>query len=235
MIPPATDKTAARDDGEEVRRRAAEDVRLARALAEAGRRAPLLGGEVYVTWGLAVAAGLVVNWAIVVKAIAVSSWTIALSWFVLMSAAGLISARIQNSLAGRTGAVGIGNSVSSAVWRAAGAFLGVFALTLFAAGLVSPFDPGASGAERGRWISAGFSMFTPASFGVYAIAMEASSAAAQAPWLRVFSRLSFASMAVLIVMANSPSQLLIAAGCAIMVLALPGALMMRQARGNFDG
>lgn len=228
-------ETAAPDDAETLRRRAADDIKTARALAEAGRRAPLLGGEDYVVWGLAVAAALLVNGGIVVRVLALPEWAIPISWFALMGAAGLISSRLRAKNRARAGAAGIGNTVSSAVWRAAGLFLGVFALTLFAAGLASPFDPGASGADRGRWIAAGFALFTPASFGVYAIAMEASAAAAQARWLRTFSRLSFAAMAATIVTAGSPLQFIVAAAGVVVVLVLPGVLMMRRARGLSDG
>ncbi len=235
MTPSHTHETAAQPDAEALRRRAIDDLRAARALAEAGRSAPLLGGENYVVWGLAVAAGLLVNWAIVVKVLPLSEWAIPISWFALMGAAGQISSRFWAANRARSGAAGVGNTVASAVWRAAGLFLGVFAFTLFAAGMASPFDPGASGGDRGRWIAAGFAMFTPASFGVYAIAMEASAAAAEARWLRTYSRLSFAAMAATIVTAGSPLQFLIAAASVTVVLVLPGALMMRRARGKSDG
>lgn len=235
MTSPHSNEIAAPGDADALRRRAADDVRAARALAEAGRRAPLLGGAVYVTWGLAVAAALVVNWAIVVQAISAPYWAIPISWFALMGVAGLMSSRLGAADQKRSGAAGIGNAVSAAVWRAAGLFLGVFAVTLFSVGMLSPFDPGATGADRGRWIAAGFSMFTPASFGVYAIAMEASAEAAEARWLRIFSRLSFAAMAATIVTAGSPAQLLIAAASVVAVLVLPGLLLMRGARGKSDG
>lgn len=235
MTPSQPNETAAPDDVDVLRRRAADDIRAARALAEAGRRAPLLGGGLYVTWGVAVAAALLINWAIAAEALALSPWTIPIFWFALMGAASLISSRLAAADRARTGAAGIGNAVSAVVWRAAGLFLGVFALTLFAAGMLSPFDLGASGADRGRSIAAGFAMFTPASFGVYAIAMEASAVAADARWLRTFSRLSFAAMAATIVTAGSPLQHLIAAACVIGVLVLPGVLLIRQARGKSDG
>lgn len=235
MTPSHPQETAAPDDAESLRRRAADDLKTARALAEAGRRAPLLGGEDYVVWGLAVAAGLLVNGAIVVRVLSLPEWAIPISWFALMGAAGLISSRVRAKNRARSGAAGFGNTVSHAVWRAAGLFLGVFALTLFAAGLAAPFDPGASGADRGRWIAAGFAMFTPASFGVYGIAMEASAAAADVRWLRTYSRLSFAAMAATIVTAGSPLQFIVAAAGVAVVLVLPGVLMMRRARGLSDG
>lgn len=235
MTPSHPNETAAPDDAESTRRRAADDLKTARAIAEAGRRAPLLGGGVYVTWGFAVAAGFLVNWAIVVGAIPVAPWAIPISWFALTAAAGLISSRQRTSDQGRAGAVGVGNAVSAAVWRAAGLFLGVFALTLFVTGIASPLDANVTGADRGRAIAVGFSFFTPASFGVYAIAMEASAAAADARWLRTFSRLSLAAMAATIVTAGSPLQFIVAAAGAIVVLVLPGVLMMRRARGLSDG
>ncbi len=227
-------ETAAQVHEDDLRRRAADDLKAARTLAEAGRRAPLLGGEIYVIWGLAVAAALLVQWAIVVRLLDLSPWAIPVSWFALTGAAALVSSRFRAARLTHPGAAGVGNTVSGAVWRAAGLFLGVFAVTLFAAGLASPFDADASGGERGRWIAAGFAMFTPASFGVYAIAMEASAAAAQAPWLRNFSRLSFAAMAATVVTAGAPIQHLIAAAGVITSLVLPGVLMMRRAQGKSD-
>lgn len=214
------------------RSRLAEDLAVARTLAEEGRRAPLIGGQVYVIWGVAIASCLIANWAISTGAIAVSAWAIPLIWFSAMPIAGVWSGAVRSRIAHRPGATGFGNSVTAAVWSASGLFLGVFAAVLFATLLAAP--EGALGKSRatGEIFPFAFSIFQPMCFGGYGVAMAASAEAAKSALLRNFSRVAFLAMAATTALIGRSEQLLVGAAAAIIVLALPGYLLMRRERSG---
>lgn len=209
--------------------RLAEDLRVARSLAEAGRAAPLIGGVHYVLWGGAVFFCLLFQWAIMTSTLALSPWAIPVCWFAAMGATGLISGRASQRLASEAGAHTIGNQVAGAVWRAAGSFLFLFAATLFIALF---FTPAAifGDAAAGRSFAAGFSIFLPVCFGAYAIAMRASAAAAQNRTLARFGLLSFAIMVATLALIGRPEQSLVGAAGILIVSVLPGLILIRRAR-----
>lgn len=212
------------------RSRLAEDLAVARTLAEEGRRAPLIGGQVYVIWGVAIAFCLIANWAISTGAVAVSKWAIPLLWFAVMPIAGAWAGAVRNGLAHRPGATGVGNSVTRAVWSASGLFLGVFAAVLFATLLAAPEAALGQSRATGEIFGFAFSIFQPMCFGVYGVAMAASAEAAKSALLRNFSRVAFLAMAATTALIGRSEQLLVGAAAAIIVLALPGYLLMRRER-----
>lgn len=199
-----------------------EDMARARALAEEGRQAPLIGGVIYVVWGMMIALCLLLNWAIGTRVLALSNWAVPAIWFVGMGTAGLVSSAIGRRLALRSGAVGIGNSVSTKVWNASGAFLGLFSAILFLNLLVlSPHSKGSN-------IGFGFAIFQPVCFGVYAVAMAASAEAAKSDLLKTFSKIAFGAMVVTAALIGRSEQLLAGAASALVVLVLPGLILMRR-------
>lgn len=210
----------------------AQDLAVVRALAEEGRRAPLLGGSIYVVFGLAVALCLVANWAIGTRLVAVSYWAIPAIWLGGMSLASIAARIIRMRLVRRPGAVGIGNAVTAAVWSASGAFLGIFAAALFAALLAAPEDVFGFSRDGGAVFAIAFSIFQPVSFGVYAVALAASAEAAKSDLLKTFSRIAFAAMAATAALIGRHEQLLVGAAAALLVLAVPGVLLMRRERAN---
>lgn len=210
------------------RNKVAEDMAIARTLAEQGRRAPLVGGAIYVVWGVAIALCLTLNWAIGTRVLPVSYWAIPAIWFGGMAAAGVISGMIRTRLAGRPGAFGIGNAVTRAAWNAGGIFLGLFSSALFATLLLAPKRVLGFDAPTGVAMSFAFSIFLPVSFGVYAVAMAVSAEAAQSALLRRFSGGAFAAMLATAVLIGRTEQMLVGAAAALLVLAGSGVALMRH-------
>jgi hypothetical protein len=206
------------------------DLAMARRLAEEGRQAPLLGGVFLVVWGLMICACLLFNWGVASGLVAVSSWSIPIVWFGGMGVAHLLSRALAGRLAAAPGALSIGNTVASAVWRAMGLFLGLFAATLFASLFNAPgWMFGGTAADGGRIFGAAFSIFMPVSFGAYAVAMAATAAAARSTLLTWFGRLSLLVMVVMLLLIGRPEQMLLGAAGILLVSVLPGWLLMRRA------
>ena len=205
----------------------AADLAAARSLAEEGRRGPLSDGATYVVFGVAVAACLAFNWAVLTRTLTLDYWWIPVAWFGGMTTASLLSRSLRRRAAARASAVSFSNVVSAAVWRAAGAYFGVYATALFLAMAFAPSP--LFTALGGARISAAFSIFLPATFGVYAIAIAASAAAADSKMLRRFGWLSMLFMAATAALIGRSEQLLVGALGSLLVLAAPGALLLRRA------
>ena len=210
--------------------RLAQDLAMARSLAEDGRRAPLVGGAIYIIWGVTIAACLGLNWAIRTQTLQVTFWAIPAIWFAGTGVAGALTGAVRLGLARRPGAAGIGNSVTRSVWTASGLFLALFAAALFVRLMTAPAETLGSARASGEVVGFAFSIYLPVCFGVYAVAMSASAQAAQSSLLKAFSRLSFAAMVVTAAMIGRPEQLLLGAVASLLVLAAPGAILMRRER-----
>jgi hypothetical protein len=211
-----------------VRNKVAEDMAIARTLAEQGRRAPLVGGAIYVVWGVSIAICLGLNWAIDTRLLPVSHWAIPAFWFGGMTAAGVITGAIRARLAGLPGVLGIGNAVTRAAWNASGIFLGLFSSALFATMLFASKRVLGFEAPTGVAIGFAFSIFLPVSFGVYAIAMSVSAEAAQSVMLRRFSGAAFVAMIVTAVLIGRSEQMLVGAAAALIVLSGSGVALIRH-------
>ncbi len=208
--------------GDEGVRAYADDIAVVRALAEEGRFAPLLGGRFFVLWGAVTAVGYLINWAVVVRALALPATAIPAAWFVLIGA-GVVSSRLlQRGLPDKPGASALGNQVERAVWSAAGSVLIVIAVSFF---VFAQFIADGEGRDAGWTI---YAAFPPIIFGVYAIALQATAAAARASLLNPIVRLSIAIGAATTLLAASPAQHLLAALGIAVVSVAPGILMMRK-------
>ncbi len=207
--------------GSEGVRTYAEDIAAVRALAEEGRFAPLLGGRFFVLWGAITAIGYLVNGAVVARALPLPMTAIPAAWFILI-AAGVASSRLMaRALREKPGASALGNRVERAVWSAAGGVLIVIAVSFF---IFAQFIAGPD--ARGGWSI--YAAFPPIIFGVYAIALQATAAAARAPMLEKFVWLSLASSAATALLAGGPLQYFAAAIAILLVSVAPGILMMRK-------
>lgn len=219
----------------ELQQRLTEDLSIARSLAEEGRNAPLVGGIFYVVWGLAIFACLIFNWAVVSGALAATPWSIPAVWFAVMGAAHVYSRLAGQRLRALPGAGAISNAVSGAVWRSVGLFLGLFAVTLFAALFQAPTSIFGGAAADGRQFGAAFSIFLPVSFGAYGVALAATAEAAKSPLLKRFSLLSFIVMTAALALIGRPAQFIVGAAGILLVSVLPGAIMMRRAAAPRNG
>ncbi len=215
----------------ELQQRLTEDLSIARSLAEEGRNAPLIGGVFHVVWGLMIFACLLFNWAVVVGIFDITPWSIPAAWFAGMGGAHLYSRHAARRMQALPGADAISNSVSAAVWRAIGLFLGLFAATLFLVLFQAPaWMFGAETPAEGRIFGAAFSIFLPVSFGAYGVALAASGAAARSTLLNRFSLLSFLVMIATLTLIGRPAQFVAASAGILLVSVLPGLILMRRAR-----
>ncbi len=187
-----------------------QDLARLRAIAEEGRNAPLLGGWHMILWGVAIALALLINWAVIEQFLRWPGQAIAITWFAIVLAAWAGSVLLGRSQASRGGAATVGNRVERAVWVTAGAFLAVLATALFVRAALRG-DP--SG-----W--AWFAVMQPVTFGVYAVALNASAVAGNSKAGRPFVLLSLVLAAVTALLIGEPEQYLVAsAGVALVLIA----------------
>ncbi len=197
-----------------------DDLARLRAIAEEGRRAPLLGGAHLILWGSVVSAALLFNWAVDMRLLPLPPYSLAFSWFGLVFLGWLASRLIAQRQAGTNGAFAIGNRIENLVWAWAGAMLTVLAVALFVRGLLSQ---GASG-----W--ALFAIMSPISFGTYAVAIGVSGAVAEDRGAAVFALLALAFAAATTLLIGRPEQLPVAAVGVILVTIPSGIRQLARAR-----
>jgi hypothetical protein len=187
-----------------------EDLSRLRAIAEEGRNAPLLGGWHMILWGVAIALALLVNWAVVERLLPWPGQAIGISWFTIVLAAWAGSVLLGRSQAARRGAATVGNRVERAVWVTAGAFLAILAIALFVRAALRD--------DSGGWVW--FAVMQPVTFGVYAVALNASAVAGNSKAGRPFVLLSLALAATTALLIGEPVQYLVAsAGVALVLVA----------------
>jgi hypothetical protein len=193
-----------------------EDLSRLREIAEQGRRMPLLGGWHLILWGGAMTLALLINWAVEERILAWPGWSLAISWFGIVLLAWAGSALLGRRKAGDPGASSVGNQVERAAWTTAGAFLLILALALLARAALG-------GGGRGDWAS--FGLMPPATFGAYAIALQASAVAAggASGSARPYVLVSLAFAAATALLIGQPAQHL-AAAAGIALVAFPAGL-----------
>lgn len=202
---------------------AQDDLRMMRELAEEGRTRPLLGGREFVIFGVAIAVASLLHAALNYGLLPWPPMALAAIWFGTMTLAVLVAKATRSGRDRPTTA----NRVEMEVWRAGGYVIGALALSIFAFSMLAQAREGSS---------MGFFLFTllpPVVFGVYAIAMAASSAAARDPSLRGYAIMSVALVVVTTLLAGSATQYLVMAVGAVLVSIIPGIVLLgRERRGG---
>lgn len=199
-------------------RTAQDDLRMMRELAEEGRNRPLLGGREFVLFGCAIAFASLLHAAILHRLLPLPPMALAVVWFAAMMIAVILSRFMRSGEAKPTTA----NRVEKEVWRAGGYVIGALALSILANALMGQ-------TPRGFFL---FTLLPPVVFGVYAIAMAASSAAARDTTLRKYAVLSFAFLVLTTLLAGSPAQYLAMAVGALLVSIVPGLELIRRERAG---
>lgn len=197
-----------------------EDLARLRAIAEEGRRAPLLGGWHFILWGVTLSVAMLFNWAVDMRLVPLPPYSLAFSWFGLIFLAWLASSLIARAKTAERGAFAIGNRVECVVWTWAGAMLTVLAVALLVRALVLG---GASG-----W--ALFAIMPPVSFGAYAVAIGVTAAVAQDRGASAFAFLSLAFAAATALLIGRPEQLPVAAAGVVLVSIPSGLRQLASAR-----
>ena len=198
------------------------DLARLKALAEEGRNRPLLGGRHFILFGAALALASLMHAAILARVLPWPPIAFAAVWLVWMGGASVAARIIPKGASSGT----IGNRVERQVWNVGGVVLAALALGILAHAMLA----------MGRTESAeGFRLFVllpPVTFGVYAIAMAASAAAAQADHLRPYAVMSVVFLVLTVMLAGSIWQYLAMAAGAVLVSVVPGFVLLRREAGH---
>ena len=199
----------------------AEDLATLRRLAEEGRTAPLVGGRPLIAYGLAIALAAAFQAALLGGWVPLPPWVLALSWSIPMAAAGWLGARGR-----RCAPITLANKVERQVWAAGGTVLALTAAAILLFGLTWQDRLGSA-------VWASFAAMSPLTFGVYAIALNASAAAGdQLARLRPFVGLSVAFLIGTVLLGPTIHQLLALALGALVCSVWPGVLLLRREGGR---
>lgn len=192
-----------------------EDVAYARALAEEGRHAPLVGGGYFILFGVLLAICYTAQWAVMARVLPIASSAIGAIWACFGLAAGIGMALIGRRVRDLPGVSAVANRIDRAVWRGVAlAILVVVAATVSRA--IINDDYGAPNA------------IVAAGFGLYGVALYATATAGGHLWLRNFALLAWVLSGLLWFFIGEAWLYLLAAGGCIVVLIVPGVIMMRR-------
>ncbi len=197
-----------------------QDIAYARTLAEEGRQAPLLGGAYLSFWGVLNTFAFTAHWAILTeRAPTLDGAAFGVLWlgYGVVSIIGMIL--LQGRVAAKPGLASIGVRAERTVWSGAGLALSAIALGSIAR-MILTGDPDAPNAIFG------------AAFALYGAALYTTSKLAEQAWLTAYAWLSVLIAGALCVFANSDWAYLVAAIGSLLVLAWPGAVLMRREPSN---
>lgn len=192
-----------------------QDLAYARALAEEGRHAPLLGGSHLVFWGALNAVAFAAHWATLEGVLPGGGAGLPLLWlgYGLVAVLGMILLRRRT--AAKPGLSAIGARAERAIWSGAAIALAAIALGSIARMALSG-DVTAPNAIFG----AAFALYGAALFGVATLSEQ--------KWLRAFAWLSAAVAGTLCLFANESWAYLNAAAGSLLVLFVPGVILLRR-------
>lgn len=197
----------------------AADIAWMRRLAEEGAQAPMQGASILMAAGLTFSAGSLAFWAEINGMFEVPG-IMGVSW---LAATALFLAILTFNLARpgrRTGVTTAANRVIGTVWSAVG--MGIFAL--FVALIINDVRIGASDGFNSFWLAPSVIMV------FYGLGWAVTSAMLKSRPLWLLAMASFAAAPLLALLAGQAAQYLAYAAALFLLMALPGWLLMRQAR-----
>jgi len=195
------------------------DIAWMRRLAEEGAQAPMQGAPILMAAGLTFSAGSLAFWAEIngmfqVPGIFGVSWLAATALFLAILTFNLIGSRR------RTGVMTAANRAIGTVWSAVG--LGIFAL--FMALIINDIRVGAADGGNSFWLAPSVIMV------FYGLGWAVTSAMMKSRPLWWLAMASFVAAPLLALLAGQAAQYLAYAAALFLLMALPGWLLMRQAR-----
>jgi hypothetical protein len=198
------------------REEALQDLAYARALAEEGRHAPLLGGAYFVFWGVLNALAFTVHWAVLDGRLPhAGGLAFAAVWVAYGAVAGIGMTVLKQRIRQKPGLTTIGVRAEAAMWS--GAALAILAVVVGSiVRMIIDADPTAPNAIFG----AAFALYGAALFGTAKLSRES--------WLAAFAWLSFAVAGTLCLFANQSWAYLTAAVGSMLVLLVPGIILLRR-------
>lgn len=192
------------------------DLSYARSLAEEGRHAPLLGGAYLMFWGVLNAIAYTAQWAALTERLPFDDSVIfPLIWISYGIVAGIGMFALHGRVSQKPGRTAIGVRAERAVW--AGASMAILAIVIGSiARMIISGDTTAPNAIFG------------AAFAIYGAALFAVATLAEQGWMRRFAWLSVGVALTLCLFANEDWAYLYAAIGSLLVLAWPGALLLKR-------
>ena len=195
----------------------ADDLAYIRDLAEAGEKAPLLGGRYLVWWGSLTMLAYLAQYAILERLFGLPPQALAFLWggYVILGLGGSFSMH-RTFGPEKPGAASTGNRVSALVWKSAGLFLGAyFTGAFFKVALISDnVDP--------------FIWSVPLVVGVYGLAQYAGGVIASSRVLTLAGQAALIATVPAVMLVGSTLSWLLGAAVAAFCILLPGILLMRN-------
>lgn len=195
----------------------ADDLAYIRDLAEAGEKAPLLGGRYLVWWGSLTTLAYLAQYAILERLFGLPPQSLAFLWggYVILGLGGSFSMH-RTFGPGKPGAASTGNRVSALVWRSAGLFLGAYFTGTFLKAALSAgdYDP--------------FIWSVPLVVGVYGLAQFVGGAIADNRVLILAGQAALIATIPAVMLVGSNVSWLLGAAVAALCVLLPGILLMRN-------
>jgi hypothetical protein len=195
----------------------AEDLAYVRDLAEAGQRAPLLGGRFLAWWGGLTTLAYLCHYGIISGAIVAPPVSLAILWigYAVLGVGGshFLKATISKD---KPGASSTGNQVTTLVWKSAGLLLGAYFMGAIFDVMVN----------NGNYIA--FVRSLPLVIGIYGLALYVSGKMAGNRVLTLAGQVALVATVPAVVLAARPEAWLLGAGVAAFCVLLPGILLMRN-------
>ncbi len=199
----------------------AGEIAYVKTLAEEGRNAPLVGGVLYVVWGVVIGLASLMTWLRSASILVLPDFVGGMPFWIAALAIGWgASFFLRDKIGAKPGALTVGNKTAMSAWFG----VGVFLLIYWAALLVLHDNFVADGVKPYVLFGTVF----PVAFGVYGIAFLATATAARLDWMRGFAVASWLFSVASLYYFSDPKQLLVAAVGSILCAALPGILLMRR-------
>lgn len=192
-----------------------DDIAFMRALAQEGRRAPLLGGGILVAAGLIYAAASLVQWAMITQVLRISPWGMPVLWLGATVAFLGVARFLRARLARAPGACSPDNRAARTAWASVGWTIFVIAAIIAIIGW--------------RTHSAvPLLMLAPLILALYALGWSVGAALTGKRWIWAVAVGSYGAALIAALVAPSPSSLLVFAAALVLLTALPGFLLIRQ-------
>ena len=194
------------------------DLAYLRSMAEAGERAPLLGGRFSLWWGGLASIALTAHWMIETQILNYPPDSAGLIWLIFGVVGSLGSIALGLTMKNKRGTGSAGNRVQNAVWTAS-----IFAIFAFAIGASLAYG-------LGRVPKLVFEIIPLMAFSIYAVNFYAVATMSGTKWLYGFSALSCAAVVLGWLALTTPHFYLLCAGATFGLAILPGLIHLSVER-----
>lgn len=193
----------------------ADDLNYIRDLAEAGQKAPLLGGRFLAMWGGLVSLAYLGHFLIATGAVQLGGMAFLYLWIAFGLLGGIGQFLLVSGVRGKAGQASAGNRVQAVLWTTSGIFLSVYFLGLIARMLLT-----GEGVE-------GFYWSVPMVLGLYGIGQFVTGEISGQPALKLAGIAAFAGVLAAVFLTGTEYIWLVGAVSAFLAVCVPGLLMMR--------